>query len=216
MDEKLSGIEILDFAYEKCLNGIPKVSKSVEELVHDYTKKYGYSDQAIDKLIKNQLSKNAVNGFVTSFGGFVTMPITLPANITSVIYVQMRMVAAIAFIRGYNLRDDEVQTFVYSCIVGKSASDVLKSSGIQMGNKIGQNIVNKVSGKSLTAINQKLGFRFITRAGTKGIINLGKAVPLIGAGIGSTFDYSTTKIIGNRAKKIFCSDGVININALEK
>lgn len=80
MNEKISGINILDFAYEKCLNGIPKVSKSVEELVHDYTKKYGYSDEAIDRLIKNQLSKNAVNGFVTSFGGFVTMLIILPAN----------------------------------------------------------------------------------------------------------------------------------------
>lgn len=32
----------------------------------------------------------------------------------------MGMVAAIAYIRGYNLKDDEVQTFVYSSIVGKS------------------------------------------------------------------------------------------------
>lgn len=144
------------------------------------------------------------------------MPVTLPANITSVVYVQMRMVAAIAMIRGYDLTDDEVQTFVYSCIVGKSASDVLKSSGIQFGNKVGKNVISKIPGKTLTAINQKLGFRFITKAGEKGIVNLGKAVPLFGAGVGSVMDYSTTKVIATRAKNFFHSGGIINIDALEK
>lgn len=84
--EKNKGVMILDTLYERCLNGVPKVSKPVEELAKDYTKKYGYTDKAIDKLIQNQLSKNTLNGFVTSFGGFITMPVTLPENITSVLY----------------------------------------------------------------------------------------------------------------------------------
>ncbi|MDN8932324.1 EcsC family protein, partial [Staphylococcus aureus] len=77
-------------------------------------KKYGRTDKAIDKLVRNQISKNSLNGFATSFGGLSTMLVTLPANITSVLYVQMRMIASIALIRGYDLKDDEVQTFVYS------------------------------------------------------------------------------------------------------
>lgn len=209
------GIEILDYLYEQCLSGIPRVSKPVEELARDYTKKYGYSEEAITKLIKNQISKNTINGFVTSFGGFTTMAVTLPANITSVIYVQMRMVAAIAIIRGYDLHDDEVQTFVYSCIVGKSATDVFKNAGVNLGNKVGKNMVNKIPGKTLTKINQKIGFRFITKGGEKGIVNLGKAVPLVGAGIGSAMDYTTTKIIANRAKNFFQFDG-IDFSSLEK
>lgn len=216
MNDQQKGLEILDFAYDKCLKGIPKVSKSVEELVNDYTKKYGFTEQAIERLIRNQLSKNTINGFVTSFGGVVAMPLTLPTNITSIIYVQMRMIAAIALIRGYDLNNDEVQTFVYSCIIGKSASDVLKSSGVKFSNKVGQNVVSKVHGKTLIAINKKLGFRFITKGGTKGIVNLGKAVPIIGAGVGSAFDYTTTKIIASRAKSFFRSNGIIDIEALEK
>ena len=39
----------------------------------------------------------------------------------------MRMVAAIALIRGYDLRDDEVQTFVYSCLVGNAIADTFKT-----------------------------------------------------------------------------------------
>lgn len=212
--DEANGVQFLDFAYEKCLNGTPKVSKSVEDLANDYVKKYGCTDYAINKLISNQLSKNTINGFVTSFGGFVTMPFTLPVNITSVVYIQMRMIASIAVIRGYDLNDDEVQTFVYACIVGKTAADVLKNSGIKVSNKIGQNMVRKVPGKVLIDINKKLGFRFITKGGTKGIINLGKTIPLLGAGVGSAFDFTTTKMIVNRAKKLFQEDGNINLDAL--
>ncbi len=93
------------------------------------------------------------------------------------IYVQMRMVAAIALIRGYDLRDDEVQTFVYS-LVGNAIADTFKNTGVQVGNKIALNAVNKIPGKVLTKINQRIGFRFITKAGAKGTINLVKVVPV--------------------------------------
>lgn len=216
MNEKQRGLDILNRTYEACLNGIPKVSKPVEELANDYIKKYGYTDNAVSNLVKNQIRKNTLNGFVTGFGGFATMPFTLPANITSIIYVQMRMIAAIAIIRGYDLNEDEVQTFVYSCIVGKSATDILKTSGIVVGNKVGQNVIKKIPGKALLAINKKLGFRFITKFGTKGIINLGKAMPIVGAGVGSAFDYTTTKVIAHRARKLFLTGGIIDIDALSK
>lgn len=206
------GVQFLDSLYGKCLNGIPKVSKPVEELANDYIKKYGRTNKAISKLVKNQLNKNSINGFVSGFGGFMTMPITLPANVTSVLYVQMRMIAAIALIRGYDLNDDEVQTFVYSCLAGVAISDSFKEVGIKIGNKIFLNSVNKIPGRVLIKINQAMGFRFITKAGTKGIINLGKVVPVVGAGIGATFDYTTTWTIAKRAKKIFEGNNVINTN----
>ncbi|GMC15055.1 hypothetical protein L5D_17570 [Enterococcus faecalis] len=209
--EDNKGLQLLDTLYEKCLNGIPRVSKPVSELADEYIKKYGRTDKAIDKLVRNQLSKNSLNGFVTSFGGFITMPVTLPANITSVIYVQMRMIAAIALIRGYDLRDDEVQTFVYSCLVGHAVADTFKSAGVQVSNKIALNAVNKIPGKVLTKINQKIGFRFITRAGTKGTVNLTRAVPVVGAGVGATIDFSTTWVIAKRAKKVFEGNDIINL-----
>jgi uncharacterized protein (DUF697 family) len=209
--EDNKGLQILETLYSKCLDGIPKVSKPVSELADDYIKKYGRTDKAIDKLVKNQLSKNSLNGFVTSFGGFITMPVTLPANVTSVMYVQMRMIAAIALIRGYDLRDDEVQTFVYSCLIGHAVADTFKNAGVQVGNKFALNAVNKIPGKVLTKINQKIGFRFITKAGTKGTVNLIKVVPVVGAGVGASIDFSTTWAIAKRAKKVFEGNNIINL-----
>lgn len=48
-----------------------------------------------------------------------------------------------------------------------------------------------------------MGFRFITKFGSKGIINLGKLVPGVGAVIGGGLDLVETKAIGNRAYKWF-------------
>lgn len=106
--EESKGLLLLESLYDKCLDGIPKVSKPVSELADECIKKYGRTDKAIVKLVRNQLNKNSLNGFVTSFGGFITMPLLCLSTFTSVIYVQMRMVAAIALIRGDDLRDDEV------------------------------------------------------------------------------------------------------------
>ena len=36
-------MKLLDSCYEKCLNGVPKVSPSVETMANDYLKKYGIS-----------------------------------------------------------------------------------------------------------------------------------------------------------------------------
>ena len=61
-------------------------------------------------------------------------------------------------------------------------------------------LIKKIPGRVLTKINQKVGFRFITKFGTKGIVNMGKLIPGVGAVIG---DLVETKAIGARAYKWF-------------
>lgn len=43
----------------------------------------------------------------------------------------------------------------------------------------------------------------MTKFGTKGLINIGKAVPIIGGLISGGFDFTETKIIAKRAYKMF-------------
>lgn len=119
------------------------------------------------------------------------------------IYVQMRMIAAIAHIGGYDLKDDRVQTLVYACMAGNGAKDILKDVGIVIGKKMTTQAIKNISGKTITAINQKVGFRLLTKFGEKGAINLGKMIPIIGGLIGGTFDTVTTNIIGNIARNTF-------------
>ena len=196
-------MKILDSCYEKCLNGIPKVSPSVEEMANDYLKKYKTKEEACKAMIRNQIAKCATSGFITGFGGFITMPVTLPANITSVIYVQMRMIACTSYMAGFDLDSDQTQTFVYACLAGVAVNNVIKQAGIKFGVKFANGLIKKIPGKVLTKINQKVGFRFVTKFGTKGIINLGKLIPGVGAVIGGGLDLVETKIIAERSYKWF-------------
>lgn len=199
--EQMQGI--LDTCYEKSVNGIPGVSKKIDQLANDYLSKYDNPEVAAKALINNQLAKCSTSGFLTGLGGLITLPVAIPANIASVLYVQMRMIAAVAYIGGFDPSDDQVQTMVYVCLTGQAVGDVFKSAGIQIGNKLATSGVQKIAGTTLTKINQKVGFRLITKFGEKGIINLGKIIPVVGGVVGGGFDYVTTRVIAKNAYNAF-------------
>lgn len=96
-----------------------------------------------------------------------------------------------------------MQTLIYACLTGSAAADILKQTGIKFGNKFGVAMVKKIPGETIKAINSKVGFRFVTKFGEKGVVNLGKVVPVLGGVIGGTLDVASTKIIGNNVYKIF-------------
>lgn len=208
--------EILNTLYIKSVNGIPKVSLPVDDLVADYIKKNPSVEEAAKSLINNSTVKCGTSGFITGFGGFATMIATLPANITSVMYVQLRMCCAIAKMAGYDIHSDQVQTLIYACLTGSAMSDILKQAGIKFGQKFGVAMVKKIPGKTITAINQKVGFRFVTKFGETGIVNLGKVVPVLGAFIGGGIDVASTRIIGYNAYKIFMKGELPTKEEIEK
>ena len=50
---------------------------------------------------------------------------------------------------------------------------------------------------------QNVGFRLLPKFGTKGVIYIGKAIPVVGGVISGGFDFVETKIIADRAYKMF-------------
>lgn len=196
-------MNLLNSLYKKSLDGIPHVSPKIEEFANDYLEKHSDTKTAAKAMFNNQIAKCTTSGFLTGFGGAITMPVTIPANIGSVLYVQMRMIACAAHMGGYDLRSDQVQTFVYACLAGVSVNNVVKKFGTSFGQKLAMGGVKKIPGKVLTKINQRLGFRFVTKFGEKGLINLGKMIPVVGAAINGGFDFVETKAISARAYKMF-------------
>ena len=119
-------MQALDWSYEKAINGVTGVDSAIE-MADSYTKNSSDSlyDQA-NSLIRWQNTKAATSGFVTGLGGLLTLPVTIPANIASVLFVQIRMIAAIAHMAGYDVKDDQVKTMVYACLTGNAAKEILK------------------------------------------------------------------------------------------
>lgn len=205
MSENLSEnkiMQVLEWAYEKAVDGMPGVD-SAQEMAEDYMKNDEPIIDQVNSLIRWQNTKAGTSGFLTGLGGLITLPVAVPANISSVMYVQIRMIASIAHMGGHDLKDDRVKALVYTCLTGNAAKEILKDIGVVMGTKLTTSVIKNISGKTITAINQKVGFRLLTKFGEKGVINLGKAVPLIGGIVGATFDSVATNTIGNVARDTF-------------
>lgn len=196
-------LKVLDTCYEKATNGISKISPSIDQLAGDYLSKHASKEEDIKDMLKKQVLKCTTSGFITGFGGAITLPVTIPANIGSVLYVQMRMIACTAYMAGYDISSDQVQTLVYACLAGLSVGEIAKQFGIKFGQKVAVGMIEKIPGKVLTKINQKVGFRLLTKFGEKGLINLGKLVPGVGAVINGGVDFAETKAIAKRAYQMF-------------
>lgn len=195
-------IKALDYSYNKAIDGLPGLDTS-EELAQNYLIGDGALEDKAKRLVKWQMAKAGTSGFITGIGGLITMPVAIPANITSVMYVQVRMIASIAVMGGYDIRSDQVKSLVYMCLCGSAVTDIVKDVGINVGTKLSITAINKISGATLTKINQAVGFRLLTKFGQTGVINLGKSIPFVGGIIGGTVDGVSTKTIGNIAINTF-------------
>lgn len=198
-------LKVLDWAYDKSLNGIPGFSDPLVKFAETYMKGNGTLEEKINSLIRWQISKTSTSGFLTGLGGLITLPVSIPADISTGIYIHMRMIAAIAHIGGYDINDDRVKSLIYLCLVGEPVKDILKDGGIAIGSKLTVSFLKSISGKTLTKINRMVGFRLATKFGQKGIVNLVKFVPLAGGIVGATVNAVGTNLIGNIAKKTFIS-----------
>lgn len=196
-------MKLLDACYDKCLKGIGNTIPSVDRMASDYLEKSTNPETAAKNMQKFQIAKCTTSGVITGFGGIVSLPVSIPANIGSVLYVQMRMIACTAKIAGYDLDSDQVQTLVYACLAGISVGEILKAAGLQVGQKVAVNTIKKIPFEVIKKINKAAGFRLVTKFGEKGVVNLGKLVPGVGAIINGGFDLVETKIIADRAYKMF-------------
>lgn len=195
-------MKALDWAYKSAVEGVKGVD-SAQTLAVEYLSTEGSVRDQVNRLIRWQNTKAGTTGFITGLGGIITMPVSIPANIAVVLFVQVRMIAAIAHMGGHDISNDRVKTLVYACLAGDAAREILRDMGIVVGTKLTTSLISKISGKTLTAINQRVGFRLLTKFGEKGVINIGKAIPLVGGIIGGTVDAVSTNIVGNVARDTF-------------
>jgi uncharacterized protein (DUF697 family) len=189
---------------DQAIDGVPPLSKA-SDLAQEYLidQSYKSSDERADALIRWEATKNFTSGFLTGLGGIVTLPVALPSALGASWVIQARLCAAIAAIYGHNLRKDRVRTLVFLTLLGDSAKEVLKEGGVVVGKRLTVGAIGRVPGKVLIDINKRVGFRLLTKAGEKGVVNLTKMVPVFGGVVGGAFDAAMCIAVGKFAKKLF-------------
>ena len=197
-------LQVLDWAYDTALNGIPMVSEPLNDFVQDYVDKYGRTEKAINKMVAAQKLKCATTGFLTGLGGLITLPVTLPADLTSSLYMEIRMIASIAILRGYNVHSDEVKSLVYLCLAGNAVGDIIKNIGIKTAQTYTvKKLLPLLTKEVIKKVNTTVGFKLLTKSGSKGLINAAKWIPVVGGFVGGGWNYAEVNIYAKVAKKMF-------------
>jgi hypothetical protein len=193
----------LHWAYDQATSRIPGLGDAEDVANAHLVKCGGSSERAIDDLILRQVGYAGAAGFVTNLGGFTTMPVTVPANLASVLFIQLRLIAAIAILRGYKVSDPRVRTLAFLCLVGSAAADLLEELSVGLGTRLSTRLIMRISARSLLKINEAVGFKLVARAGQAGLVNLARIVPLVGGLVGGGFDALMTRGVGTAAKMTF-------------
>ncbi len=202
MVEQATIWRLLEWAYAKAVDGLPGVG-SAEELAAEYRKGPGTLHEQADALIRWQNAKCASVGFLSGLGGVLTLPVAVPANLSSVLYMQIRMITAIACLGGHDVRDDKVKTLVFLCLCGSAATELLKELSIKLGQHISRKMLERLSTQLLERTQRKIGAVLLRKFSEKGLAGLGRGVPIVGAIVGGTLDALATYAIGEVAKRAF-------------
>ena len=153
------------------------------------------TERAIDATVRSHLLLGAAGGFVTGLGGFVTLSVALPANVLGFYLVATRMVATIASIRGYDIRQSEVRSAILLALVGADSEDLLRKAGYAGTGRLANLAAQRLPGPALMALNKGVGFRLLTGLGRRSTARFGRAVPLAGGVVGAVLDtYLLTRI----------------------
>jgi hypothetical protein len=193
----------LNWSYDHASAAIPGIGSAEGLAKSRLASCGGDAEQAIDHLIKWQTRYAFSAGFVSNLGGIVTMPIGIPANLASVLLIQLRMIAAVAHLRGYEIADERVKTLAFISLTGSASAALLEEFSVNLGIRLGTQALRALPGAILVRINHAVGFQLVTKVGTTGLVNLTKIVPIIGGVFGGGFDAGVTKVIGRTAKSIF-------------
>ena len=195
-------LQLLEWGYDKAVTGIGGMGNAYA-LAEDYRQKSHSTKEAVATLINWQMAKSATTGFLTGVGGVVTLPFAIPANVASVVLLQLQMIAAIAILGGYDPRSDQVRSLAFICLTGSAASELLKKLGVRAGEKTALLAMEAVSVQVAGKLNKLVGLRLLSRFGRGGVVNFSKVVPVVGGLVCGSVDAATTRIVGKTAERYF-------------
>ena len=89
----------------------------------------------------------------------------IPANLASALYIQVRLIAAIAHLRGHDIRTPEVRGLVLACLTGSKAADTLKNAGARLGVRVTRDVAGWVSPALLKKAERVAGVSATALAG---------------------------------------------------
>jgi len=191
--------QLLDAA----INGIGKVPGAKTTAANALVRA-GSVEPAIDSLVSTHVRMATAQGVITNLGGVWTAPLLLPANIAGLAIVQIRLVASIAHLRGYDVDDPRVRTAMALCLLGETGvrglidrneiptTPLAIATAPVFDTGLDRLIAEKVFGE----VSSRLG-------GRQAVVLLARRVPVLGGGVSGAMDGWFTTSVASYARAQF-------------
>lgn len=185
---------VLDRLYPKVLDGVPGLGTPMERAA-DARKGGGTLEEQADRLVRRHVAVSASAGFLSGLGGWITLPVVLPANLATVASVQLHMAASIAALAGHDPRQPGTRERVLKCLIGSGPADPARDAEQEtldrFGLKLAERGINFVVSNTLGAA--RWGAKKVVQGQVKR--RLLRGIPLVGGFIGAASDgYVTSKV----------------------
>ena len=193
---------VLDRLYPTVLDGVPGLG-APHELAAQVRADGGTKDEQVDRLIRRHLAISASAGFLSGLGGWLTLPVVLPANMATVASVQLHMAASIASLAGHDPRLSGTRERVLKCLIGSGpvdpARDAEQETLDRVGLKLAERGINLVVSATVGAA--KWGAKTVASKQVKK--RMLRGIPLVGGFIGAASDGYVTKKVADAARDEF-------------
>jgi len=164
----------------------------------------GEREAAIDAIIAAHVRLASVQGFVTSLGGLLTLPIGLPANIAGLTVLGVRMMAGVAHLRGYDVDDPRVRSALTLALLGEDEVRRAVGSGKFPTSPLAVATAPVYDADLERAISERVTGALAGRLGTKhAAVVIVRRIPLLGGGVGAAVDGWLAYGLGGYAKREF-------------
>jgi len=196
--------ELASYLLEKGLGGIGPLS-GAEQLAIEYfdAPRYKDADARVAALVNREAAKNFMTGFITGLGGFITLPVAVPAALAASWVLQARMAGAIARIYGHDVASPRVRTKILLALAGDVAKVAMKDLGLKVEDKLTQHAVDQIPGRALVEVNKRIGTRLLAKVGQRVALRFPRAVPVFGGVVGGSLDAVVCRKVGATAKSLF-------------
>ncbi len=164
----------------------------------------GEREAAIDSIVMQHIGLASAQGFLTSVGGLITLPVGLPANLAGLAVLSVRMIGSIAHLRGYDVDDRRVRAALTLAMLGDDEVRRLVSEGklpttplvIATSPMFDADLERKISERVMGSLAGRMGGKHLA-------VVVVRRIPLVGGGVGAAVDGWLTFGLAAYAKREF-------------
>jgi hypothetical protein len=185
---------VLDRLYPTVLDGLPGLGTPMS-LAAEVKKGGGSLEDQADRLVRRHVAISASAGFLSGLGGWLVLPVVLPANLAGVAAVQLHMAASVAALAGHDPRQGGIRERVIGCLIGSGPADPARDAEQETLDRFGIKLAER--GLNFVVSNAARAAKWSAKKVVTGQVRrrLLRGIPLVGGFIGAASDgYVTTKV----------------------